>query len=92
MPTIKFDKFLHPKDFEMVTPKDRIAFLCETIVRCTRKEIEWLSKNNYLLPHFIDAIELIGMIANRTEYKTSVDCFRHCFQCFLYILKVNCKY
>lgn len=87
---LEFDVFLRQNNAVAINTKSEIvAFLCETFVRCTKKESIWLAKNTQLLPYFGDVISVLNVIVASTTLENSVNCFRHCFQSYINIVKVK---
>lgn len=85
----KFDEFLWPGDKETSNREDCVKFLCEFVVRCTAKEINWLAKNERLLACFWDAFRLIATIVSRSKNVNEVNCLMYCSNSLVSIAEVR---
>lgn len=81
-----FDKFLHLEGF-VGAPKSKItSFLCETIVRCTTKEVKWLMTNEQLQPFITDALLVITVIVSKANQQGALNCLHKCVSDYVKIL------
>lgn len=85
----KFDQFLWPNNKNQDNKDDCVKFLCEYLVRCTAKEINFLATNEKLLPCFWEAFELVSTIATRSNQGNEVNCLKYCCNAFLAVVQVK---
>lgn len=86
---VNFDRFLWPTDKDPDDRQHSIKFLCEHLVRCTNKEINWLAKQQTLFTCFWNAFELIINIVSRSKQTNEINCLKHCCNAFMTIIDVS---
>lgn len=84
-----FDEFIWPSNKQATDKSHCVKFLCEYVVRCTSKEINWLAKSNQLLPHFWEAFHLITTIVSRSKNAPELNCLKYCSNTFISIFDVR---
>lgn len=84
-----FDKFLHPDGFDGASKNEITTFLCETIVRCTTKELKWLMANKLLQPFITDALLVVTVIVAKANQQGAVNCLHKCVSDYVKVLKVT---
>lgn len=75
---IPFDKFLQPNGFDHMNNSKITSFLCETIVRCTTKELRWLMRNERLQNFLTDTILVITVIVSKSNESKAFNCLHKC--------------
>lgn len=88
-PPIKLDQFIFGADFNNLSRHEATGVLCETFIRCTRKEAEWLAQNKQLHPYFKDVIVVLFEIVKKTDNSNSLNCVRFCMQSYIKIVLVS---
>lgn len=74
-------------------PDHFVHFLCQHFTKCTKKEFSWLAKNEELLPHFWDAMDMLARIVARKGIQfNKLDWFRYGAIAFLSIFQVICQF
>lgn len=84
---VMFDKFLHPEGFEGVSKNKITSFLCETIVRCTSKELKWLMTNEHLQHFLTDALLVVTVIVDKSKQQGAINCLHKCVSDHVKVLK-----
>ncbi len=87
---IKFDQFVFGADFVNLSRSEATGMLCETFIRCTRKEAEWLARNQQLHSYFKDVmVILFEIVRNCQNNSNSLNCVRHCMQSYIKVVLVS---
>lgn len=86
---VPFDKFLQPEGFEGTAKSKITSFLCETIVRCTTKELKWLMSNANLQPFITDALLVLTVIVAKSGQRGPTCCLHKCVSDYVKIVQVN---
>lgn len=88
-PIKRFDEFMWPENKQIDNREHCVKFLCELIVRCSAKEMNWLAQNDRLLPCFWESFDLVSAIVERSKKDTEVKCLRYACNAFLSIVEVS---
>ncbi|KAJ6648606.1 hypothetical protein Bhyg_03836 [Pseudolycoriella hygida] len=83
---MKFDQFIFGANFENLSRQEKTGILCETFIRCTRKEAEWLAKNERLHPYFKDVMLVVFEIVKKTDNPNSLNCVMFCMQSYIKVV------
>ena len=86
---VEFDKFLHPVGFENLSKDKTVTFLCETIVRCTLKELKWLMTNINLQSCLTESVLVVSMIVKKSGQQGPTNCLHKCVSDYVRMLKVT---
>lgn len=86
---MNLDQFIFGADFNKLSRQEATGVLCETFIRCTRKEAEWLAQNKQLHPYFKDVMAVLFEIVKKTDNANSVNCVRFCMQSYIKIVLVS---
>lgn len=86
-PIQRFDEFL--LQGKSADGQKAFKFLCEHLMRCTSKEVKWLSSNAELLQALWEALNTIALIFKRANDRTTGDCLRYCCNSVLAVVEVK---
>lgn len=86
---LKLDQFIVGADFGSLSRHEATGILCETFIRCTKKEAEWLAQNKQLQPYFKDVMAVLFEIVKKTDNSNSINCLRYCMQSYRKVVLVS---